>query len=387
MSSSAEVINLEACLTPIPGDNPAGENLQYAGLHDEIREARRADEELAQGQWQRETKVADWSAVINLAGNALETKTKDLQVCAWLIEALVRVHGFTGLRDGLKLMVGLHEKFWDHVFPEIDEGDLEARANSLAWMSRQLEDAVKRVPITKCRGGVDYSYYQWEESQKFDVPDTLETLDSDALARVEARRQQAAEEGKITGEQWRKAIMRMQDGGTPRAFYEETSRRLDECWNAFLALDKVMDDKFGQQTPGLGNLKSALDSVRSLIAKLVKEKRLAEPDHVDSSLAAKSLTDSAEAGRREAPNALRRSGPIQSRQDALRRLEEVAQYFHETEPHSPVSYLVGRAIRWGQMSLSDWLNDVVKNDSVLDQLRETLGLKGGTNASGGADES
>src|ERR1051326_8846028 len=52
--SSAPVIDVDALLTPIPGDNPAGENLQYSGIYDEIREARRADDNLTKGDWEHE---------------------------------------------------------------------------------------------------------------------------------------------------------------------------------------------------------------------------------------------------------------------------------------------------------------------------------------------
>jgi type VI secretion system protein ImpA len=65
----------------------------------------------------------------------------------------------------------------------------------------------------------------------------------------------------------------------------------------------------------------------------------------------------------------------QSRADALRQLAAVADYFRRTEPHSPVSYLVQRAVRWGEMPLEAWLQNVIHDESVLDQLRETLGLK------------
>ena len=68
------------------------------------------------------------------------------------------------------------------------------------------------------------------------------------------------------------------------------------------------------------------------------------------------------------------AGPIHTRQEALIRLAEVAGFFRRTEPHSPVAYLVQRAIKWGQMPLEVWLQEVIKNDGVLDQLRETLGL-------------
>src|SRR4030095_13402926 len=125
-STTGELIDIEALLTPIPGDNPAGENLQYAGLYDEVRNERRADENIAQGEWRRtDTKSANWNQVIKLTTEAISTTTKDLQAGAWLTEALVKLHGVTGLRTGLKIMRGLHERFWDNVYPEADEDGFE----------------------------------------------------------------------------------------------------------------------------------------------------------------------------------------------------------------------------------------------------------------------
>lgn len=63
------------------------------------------------------------------------------------------------------------------------------------------------------------------------------------------------------------------------------------------------------------------------------------------------------------------------RPDALRRLAGVAEFFRRTEPHSPVSYLVQRAILWGEMPLESWLEEVINNEDVLGRVRETLGLK------------
>jgi type VI secretion system protein ImpA len=65
----------------------------------------------------------------------------------------------------------------------------------------------------------------------------------------------------------------------------------------------------------------------------------------------------------------------QDRADALRRLAAVATYFRNTEPHSPISYLVQRAVRWGEMPLEQWLEDVIHDAGVLSTVRETLGLK------------
>lgn len=378
------VVNLEALLTPIAGDNPAGENLRYAGLHDEIREARRADDQLAQGEWRRENKLADWPRVIELSTAALATQTKDLRIGAWLTEALVEQHGFKGLRDGLKVMRGLQQDFWDDLYPESDEGDLDARANSLEWLDGQLAVALKRVPLTEGTGGLRYAYHDWRDSQDFDIPADTKDLDSAEEERLNELRAQAAQENKITSEQWRVA-----KNTTGRQFYETTYAVLGDCLTEFRALNDMIDEKFGLDAPGLRSLQGALEDVRALVERIVQEKRVLEPDAEPppSSLASDENQENPAAGGNGASGAATMprggaatagritAGAIASRQEAYQKLAEAAAYFREAEPHSPVSYLVERAIKWGQMPLELWLAEVVKSDDVLNALRDTLGLK------------
>ncbi len=56
-------------------------------------------------------------------------------------------------------------------------------------------------------------------------------------------------------------------------------------------------------------------------------------------------------------------------------LREVARYFRQHEPHSPVPLLAERAARWAEMSLEEWLLHVVKDESTLQQLRELLDVR------------
>ena len=175
------VIDLEAILQPISEENPAGENLQYASVYGEIREARRADKNVAQGEWQIELKVADYRKVVALAVPALTTQTKDLQIAAWLSESLVKEYGFVGLRDSFKLLSGLQEKFWETLFPEIDEGDMEGRANAIEWMDKETSFAIRQAPILDGEG---YSFIDFEDSKRFDIPENLDTLDSSAVRRI-----------------------------------------------------------------------------------------------------------------------------------------------------------------------------------------------------------
>jgi len=363
-ASPPAVIDVTALLEPIPGDNPAGESVQYSGEYDEIREARRSEDVLPQGDWQREPKEPEWPKVLDISTTAL-SKTKDLQIGAWLTEALVELYAFAGLRDGMKVLRGFHEQFWDNVYPEKDGEDLEARANAMSFLDTKVAIPLKKLPLTKTGSGIEYNYLQWEESTKFDLPENLEALDQEAYNRAVELKAQAEAENRTSGEAWRKAKTT-----TRRAFYEEQFVLLNECWEEFKALDRVMDEKFGRQTPGLGALKKSLDEVRTLVEKLVKEKRILEPDPVLDGAGAVS----ADGSPASADGVGASVGPVRGREDALRRLAEVAQYFQRTEPHSPVAYLVQRAIKWGQMPLEVWLEDVVKDGNVLGQIRETLGI-------------
>ncbi len=86
---------------------------------------------LPQGDWSREVKKADFPLVIKLTTEALSTKSKDLQLAAWLTEAILFRDHIAGLREGLDLLRGFMETFWDTLYPEIDDGDLEFRAGPL----------------------------------------------------------------------------------------------------------------------------------------------------------------------------------------------------------------------------------------------------------------
>ena len=63
-----------------------------------------------------------------------------------------------------------------------------------------------------------------------------------------------------------------------------------------------------------------------------------------------------------------------SRAEAYQRLAEAADYLLRTEPHSPTPYLVRRAVEWGSMSLSDVLQQIVRNDGEMQEINRLLRL-------------
>jgi type VI secretion system protein ImpA len=363
------VINLDAILQPISEESPAGESTRYSGLYDEINEARRADDTMSQGDWQTDLKIADFKKVISLAEPALTTQTKDLQIAAYLTEALVKQHGFVGLRDSLRLMSGLQTVFWDTLFPEIEDGDMEGRANAVAFLDTQASFAIKEAPITQGEG---YSFNGWEDSKKFIIPDGIDLMDTADQQRFLALKTQAEKENRVTDELWKKAII-----SSRRAFYEDLALIIAECWAEFKEINRVIEEKFDtKQMPGMSNLKKALELVETQVNVLLAQKREEEPDAIEEE------TETDESGEKGMPGSQTgsggTSGAIQGRSEALKRLAQLADFFKKTEPHSPISYLVTRAVKWGNMPLETWLQDVIKDEAVLFQLRQTLGLNTGS---------
>src|SRR5579883_2158742 len=129
-------VDIDALLQPISDSQPTGSDLRNHPIYLQIREARRQEEDLNQGVWAREVKEADFPQALKLCKEALTKRGKDLQVAAWLTEALVRLEGFNGLSQGLTLIARMMETYWDSVYPQIDEdGDLELRATALRWVA------------------------------------------------------------------------------------------------------------------------------------------------------------------------------------------------------------------------------------------------------------
>ena len=63
-----------------------------------------------------------------------------------------------------------------------------------------------------------------------------------------------------------------------------------------------------------------------------------------------------------------------SKDAALRTLAEIAGFFRRTEPHSPVPYLLDRAVAWANMPLEQWLVEVVRDEGAMSLIRDRAGM-------------
>jgi len=266
------VIDLETILAPLSDDRPVGDDLRYSSVYDEIKEARRADDLLDRGDWQREIKTSDWGTVIKLASEALSTRTKDLQIAAWLTEALVNTDGFAGLTTGLQILNGSLQGYWEKVYPEIEEGDLDFRAAPFEFMNDKFGIYVSQIPLTDPTVTNGYSFIKWQESREVGYEaDTRDRFGSTDYNKAAAREEKIAE-GKPSAEDFDAAVAQ-----TSLAWYESLAADLARAEAEAKQLDALLDDKFGSQAPSLSRLLGAIEESGRFVIRTLKAKGGREP--------------------------------------------------------------------------------------------------------------
>jgi len=349
-------------LSPIPGPNPAGENLRYAPAYDKIKEARREDDDAPQGEWRRERKLADWPLTVKLTTEALSKKSKDLQLAAWLTEALIRRNGMAGLLDGLQILQGLVENFWEGLYPEIEDGDAEFRAAPLQWVGDKLETTVKNAPLT--RSGLDY--FRYKESRVIGYEqDAIE--DEGKMA----TRQEAIAAGKFTAEQFDEAF-----AATPKAWYVQLENTCDAVLEQIGTLGEACDARFADASPTFRKLRTAVEEVRQSVHILLQKKRELEPDPVEVAAPVVSEPEPVAAeGTVAAPSrtaARGTAGEPADYEDAVERLVTAARYLRRLQPESPAPYLMLRGFRWGELRAGGKTIDQTLLDPPPTEVRQHL---------------
>jgi type VI secretion system protein ImpA len=360
----------ENLLSPIAGDNPSGTDVRYDTkllIYDKIKEARRQDDNLDQGDWQHERKVADFALVKKLAQETLSTRTKDLQLAAWLTEAMLWTEGYSGLHQGLVLCQGLIANFWPTLYPPVDDGDLELRAAPLDWIGSALEIPIKSVPLV--RSG--YDWFKYKESRSVGYEQAAQTDKEKEI------RTQRIAEGKLTPELFDKAFTE-----TPKAFYVQAEKDLDNCLETIRALDELCSQNFGDSAPSLGKLKIATEEVRHSVHTLLQKKRETEPDVVEQPLTAASVEGNGQpsAGVANSPSGsgpagmfigLASSEPADRRQ-AISAIATAAAFLRKREPYSPAPYLMMRGLRWGELRAAAQNSDATQLEAPPTELRQHI---------------
>lgn len=334
---------VERLLSPISAESPAGPSLRFDPLYEKLREARREDDAtVPRGVWERPLKAADHAGTAALAADALAKRSKDLQLAAWLADAWVELHGLVGATRGLDLVQGLCNRFWEGLHPVLDEDGDEARGGVLSWLDEALARRLRGVALGGERGTITLRDWDRAASPPADEEEhapTRETL----LARLS-----------LVG----------------AARWASVEDEVEAARHALARLDEELDARMAAPVR-LRRLEAALRDLSTLGGELLQ----ASGGRAPSAPATERAHDAAVKAASPGPVGVS-GGPIQSRAEAYRRLAEAAEFLRRTEPHSPVPYLVQRAIGWGNMSLGELLQEFINSPDDLVVTHRLLGMRG-----------
>jgi type VI secretion system protein ImpA len=354
---------------PLEGSNPCGEPVRYDRAYRLIQEAREADDpNLPMGDWDRPLKRADWKQVANRCQEVLSTRCKDLQVCAWLTEAWIHLHGVSGLIGGLQLMLRLCSDYWPTLHPMIEDDDDAARVAPFTWMNENLAHTISlhTVLLTMPQSSEQITVATWDEALRNDNDSRRKSENEHTAFRLEII----------------SAAMAM-----PSAQFVQITRDATDALAMLDALDTLLNDKLGSDGPSVARLRNMLHTLRNILQELRPDVQTTpapieapapEDDHLGTQAPINTQSDTTMDS--DVPNtAPATTGPIRSREDAYQRLAEVAEYLQRTEPHSPTPYLIQRAVQWGKMSLADLVQESLRDEGDLLRLYSMLGMRGGRN--------
>lgn len=344
-------MNIDELLKPISESAPCGEDLSFSTEFDEIADMRREDDpSLDQGAWVTALKTADWPGARDRCAELLATRSKDLRLAMWWAEASALTDGYSGLQQGITLCAQLCERYWDELYPRVEDGDTEERVGNIGWLIGRLGHLCVAAPLTQAKSGA-YSLLQMQIARS-------------QQAAAERNPERAAEQSAdaLTLDKFNRALR-----DTPKDTLRARVAALEGCQAALAVWQAVVDARLGAEGPSFVSARESLATALHEVQRLARE--------VGALGAAPAAAAAAPAQAGDGGASRPAGGPLRTREQALAQLREVAAFFRATEPHSPVAYLADKAVQWGDMPLHQWLRSVMKDAGALAHIEELLGVE------------
>ncbi|MEZ6087919.1 MAG: type VI secretion system protein TssA [Pirellulaceae bacterium] len=358
-ANTAATFDIDALLHPIAGDRPGGDVRAYArGLRAELAELRNPprsanpDDEDKDGG----ADCVDWTAITMLATEALCEKTKDLRIACHLTEAAMQHWGIAGLRDGFILLRRMVEEFWDTLAPELDPDDPDARCSPLENLlddpnrGPRIPSVLRNLPILQAG------------EHKFSLMSaTRQTVDLTSTEIAAAIRQVTVEDAC------------------------QLSDELDQAIDELASLHQAMTDRMNEYAPSFVHLEESLKVIRQWLDAVLKP-QFESRDIVDAE-------EAPEPRPRQVAAELAEDDPLavvdQSRKlrtQAYQQLSEAARILQQIEPHSPIPFMIRRAVQLGQLPFPKLMRQLVNEESTLEMFHRELGLSRDDDEASGTDD-
>ncbi len=322
---------MQDLLNEIPGDDPCGPDMEYEPVFQEMERASQGRPPQEMGDSVTEGEEPQWRDVAKNAEEILK-QSKDLRAAVFLTRALLNTRGLAGLDDGLAVVKGLCEQFWDDVHPKLDpddDNDPTMRVNVMNALGDREATilACRHTPLVDARGLGAYGLWHMDiASGNASLPENFDG-DPPNTATIDA------------------AFMQCELDDL-----QATSAHVDSCVETLAALEATLAEKMEiSQTPDFSQLSDALRAMRIAVNGGL-ERRGVAVEGVEGDDAG------GEAGDAQPQQGI--SGTVQNREDVVRVIDQICEFYRRTEPSSPVPMLLQRAKRLVHMDFMEIIRDL-----------------------------
>lgn len=346
---------MEYLLLPINNENPAGENLENEMLFNTIQNARESDPDyLLQGDWSySEPRKADWSQVRELCEKALIEQSKDLQLGCWLVESISHLEGVRGMYFGIEFLKELMTRYWFQCWPSLEEDGVIVRHSKLSRLDRDLSQILFCQPLLKQEST---SLCYWRKVQQFEHKLNTNPNDRDRLLQ---------EEGDLT-------IATFDQQALNFSFKEIhlQSQQIKKLMESVEQLE-TRYKSLSQDTEGtiFSLTKQMIQDISNFLHRLAQRTKSPLDDEVENYQSADTNVIALQKQKELLVKDVQYS---MSRENAIRQMMDIAAWFRQKEPSSPVPFLMERAARWANMMLTEWLEEMLDDSNSIHNIKNIL---------------
>jgi len=311
--------DIEALLAPISDDAPSGPDMSYDDGRIAIEsafESSFSDDSGRDGDF-------NWQGTIDAIVTQLG-QTKDV----WLAVYLMRAGAFAGqldtVQDGAAVLAGLLDRYWDTLHPQLEEYGMQGRVGpcqSLSGIPEFLGPLRRMALVSHPRLG-SYSSADFERFAS----------------------NGASEDG------YGMFRAAMQELGTEEI--AAVNEKVDAISNALQGVDGIFTMHADGEGPSLNPCHEALQQLR----KALKPFGPQADDGDEAENETDDASDDGDSGQHAGGGM--RTGKIESRDDVLKTLDAIADYYRRREPSSPVPLAIQRARNWVTLDFMSILKDI-----------------------------
>lgn len=345
-----------ALLAQITNETPTGVDVRtqeawitaYYKLRDTRNQLRRRERETSANGQLLSIPDHTWQPVILQATALLTTATKDVEIVAWLIEGMMRLHGFTGLHDGLLLLHQLIAVYGKSLFPLTDNE--EDRFSALFALSGDYHEGTLVYPInlSPLIFTSEHSISYWDYAQ-------MQLAKSSAQNRNLACHNKESTFFSILNEM-SEADVELNDALTQTIenclCYID---KIETLITSYFAIDNFSWMSIREK------IKQCLEAQQHLL-RFTHKHQYTSLQQIDE----KTLT-----------NLKPSSSAEKDGLTALAHLEKAYAIFRLEQPHSPITSSLARILRWANQDLNDLVNELIPDS----QARQLFCLITGANSS------